>query len=45
MVDASVKICKKIVSPIIFIMCTDIEFAYVTARIILNTDLFFGMYS
>ena len=45
MMDASVKIFKKIVSPIIFIMRTDIKLAYVTTRIIINTDLFFGMYS
>jgi len=45
MMDASVKIFKKIVSPIIFIVRTDVELADVTARIIINTDSFFGMHS
>ena len=43
MMDASVKTFKKIVSPVIFIVRTDVEFADVSTRIIVNTDSFFGI--
>lgn len=43
MMNASIKIFKKIVSPIIFIMCTNVELADVTTRIIVNADSFFSM--